>query len=82
MKLGMKTFPPFSSFLNSTFLWEFPSGPLVKTHCFYCQGPGLIPGRRAKILQASVTKKRTQKNNQTKNKKEKKHIFIKPTATL
>ena len=31
----------------------FPGGPVVKTPCFHCCGPGSIPGRGTKILQAS-----------------------------
>ena len=55
---------------------------MVKTQCFYCQGPGSIPGWGAKILQASVTEKKNQPTKQKTTKKEKKHIFIKPIATL
>lgn len=31
---------------------EFPRGPLGRTLCFCCHGPGSIPGQGAKILQA------------------------------
>lgn len=61
---GDEDFPPFSSFLKSTFLWEFPSGPVVKTQCLYCQGPDSIPVWGAKILQASVTKKNQQQQRE------------------
>ena len=45
--------------------WEFPGGPVVRTQCFYCQGPGLIPGRGTKILQATW---RGQKGGEKKKK--------------
>ena len=31
---------------------EFPGGPLVKTWCFHCSGPGSILGWGTKISQA------------------------------
>ena len=32
--------------------WEFPGSPVVRTQGFHAGGPGSIPGRGAKILQA------------------------------
>ena len=32
--------------------WEFPGGPVARTWCFHCWGPGSIPGWGTKILQA------------------------------
>ena len=32
---------------------ELPGGPVVRTQHFHCRGPGSIPGRRTKILQAT-----------------------------
>ena len=32
--------------------WEFPGSPVVRTLCLHCQGLGLIPGQKTKILQA------------------------------
>ena len=31
---------------------EFPGGPIVRTQCFQCGGPGLTSGWETKILQA------------------------------
>ena len=33
--------------------WEFIGGPVVRTWCFHCYGPGLIPGQETKIPQAA-----------------------------
>ena len=33
------------------YCWEFPSGPVVRTRCFHCGGPGSILGRGTKIPQ-------------------------------
>ena len=43
-------------------LREFPGGPVVRTRCFHCGGPGSIPGWGTKIPQA------TQHNNNNKKK--------------
>ena len=32
---------------------EFPGGPVVRTRCFHCWGPGSVSGQGAKILQAT-----------------------------
>ena len=32
--------------------WEFPGGPVVRTHAFTAKGPSSIPGWRTKIPQA------------------------------
>ena len=37
--------------------WEFPGGPMVRTQPFHGCGPGSIPGRGTKILQAAAKKK-------------------------
>ena len=45
---------------------EFPGGPVVRTRCFHCQGPGLVPGRGTKIPRAvrrSQKKKKIQQDN-------------------
>ena len=44
-------------------LWEFPGSPVVRTPGCHCRGPGLIPGWRTKIPQATW-------NGRNKNKKE------------
>ena len=33
--------------------WEFPGGPGMRARRFPCPGPGSVPGRGAKILQAA-----------------------------
>ena len=38
--------------------WEFPGGPVVRTWCFYCCGPGSIPGQGTKILKPHGQKKK------------------------
>ena len=35
---------------------EFPGSPVVRTQCFHCQGPGLIPEQGTKIPQAAWPK--------------------------
>ena len=35
--------------IYATLLGEFPSGPVVKTPCFYCRVMGLILGQGTKI---------------------------------
>ena len=37
-------------------LREFPEGPVVRTWCFHCRGPGSIPGQGTKILRAADRK--------------------------
>ena len=32
---------------------DLPGSPVVRTQCFHCWGPGLIPGQGTKILQAT-----------------------------
>ena len=34
-----------------------PGGPVVRTWCFHCQGPGSIPGQENKVPQAFEPKK-------------------------
>ena len=29
--------------------WEFPGDTVIRTWCFHCQGPVLIPGQETKI---------------------------------
>ena len=51
----------FNSFGRKRRLQEFPGCPVVRMRRFahfHCQGPGLIPGRGTKILQASMAKKK------------------------
>ena len=36
--------------------WEFPGGPVVRTPCSQCQGPGSIPFRGNNIPQAVQSK--------------------------
>ena len=50
--------------LKVTDLREFPGGPVVKTWCFHCHGPGSIPSQGTKILQAthSVAKKKKERD--------------------
>ena len=43
------------------FFREFPGGPVVRTRCFHCHGPGSIPGWGTKILQATQPKKKERK---------------------
>ena len=45
--------------------WEFPGGPVVRTQCFDCRGPGSILGWGTKIPQAAP---HTQKKNRKKKK--------------
>ena len=35
-----------------------PGGPVVRTWCFHCQGPGSIPGQENKVPQAFWAKKK------------------------
>ena len=51
--------------------WEFPGGPVVRTWPFHCGGPGSVPGRGTKILQASRCSQ--EKRKKKKKKKEKKN---------
>ena len=49
---------------------EFPGGPVVKIPVFHCQGgPGLIPGRGTKILQAVRRGQKKKKKWQAVSKK-------------
>ena len=41
--------------------WEFPGGPVVKTWCFHCHGPGSIAGGGTKILQAAQCSQKKKK---------------------
>ena len=46
---------------------DFPGGPVVRTWCFHCQGPGLIPGQGTKIPLASKVKKKKSERIKTEN---------------
>ena len=54
---------------------EFPSGPGVRTWCFHCWGPGLIPGQGSKPCCAAnkqtstTTKPRNCIQEESKNQK-------------
>ena len=41
--------------------WKFPGGPVLRTQHFHCRGPGSIPGRGTKILQAMLCRKKERK---------------------
>ena len=41
---------------------EFHAGPVVRTWCFYCHGPGSTPSQGAKIPQTSNVAKKKKKN--------------------
>ena len=43
---------------SKIFSREFPDGPVVRTWHFHYQGPGSIPGRGTKILQATQPNKK------------------------
>ena len=44
--------------------WEFPGGPVVRTRCFHCPGPGSIPGQETEIPQATWRgQKKNRKNS-------------------
>ena len=43
-------------------MWELPGGPVVRTQCFHCWGPGKIPGWGTKILQAMQHDQKKKKN--------------------
>lgn len=40
---------------------EFHAGPVVRTWCFYCHGPGSTPSQGAKIPQTSNVAKKKKK---------------------
>ena len=42
---------------------EFPGGPVVRTRCFHCCGPGSTPGQRTKITQATWYGQKTSLEN-------------------
>ena len=42
------------SLINLHHFRDFPGGPVVKTPCFQCRGPRLIPGGRTKIPHAAL----------------------------
>ena len=49
-----KFFSPFQEWcvlflLELVMYQEFPGGPVIRTWCFYCHGPGSVPGWRAEI---------------------------------
>ena len=42
-----------------------PAGPVVRTWCFYCRGPGSTPSQGAKIPQTSnVAKKKKERERE------------------
>lgn len=41
---------------------EFPGGPVRRTMCFHCGGPGSVPGRENNIPQAAKHAARPQTN--------------------
>ena len=43
---------------------KFPGGPMIRTWCFHCCGPGSIPGQGTKILQAAQSGQNKQKTKQ------------------
>ena len=43
---------------KETKIREFPSGPVVRTQCFHCCGPGSIPGQGTQIPQAMQYRKK------------------------
>ena len=51
---------------------EFPGGPVVRTRCFQCNGPGSIPGRGTKIPQAMQRGPKEKK----KKKKERQEVEV------
>ena len=51
---------------------EFPGGPVIKTLCFHCLGPGLITVQGTKILQAAQhSQKKKKKKIEGEKRKEK-----------
>ena len=58
---------------------EFPGGPVIKTLCFHCLGPGLITVQGTKILQAaqhSQKKKKKLRGKQEKRKIDKDNLYL------
>ena len=49
---------------------EFPGGPVVKTQCFHCQGPGSIPGRGNQDATSHMAWQINNNNSNVQNKKE------------
>ena len=37
-------------------MWDFPAGPVAKTPCFQCRGPGSIPGQGTRSLPSVTTR--------------------------
>ena len=54
-----------SNLNNNRNLGEFPGGPVVRTQHFHCRGPGSIPSRETKILQAAWRGQKKKKKNYT-----------------
>ena len=48
---------------------EFPGGPVVRTQCFHCRGPGSIPGQGTKIPKAVLQGQKNKNKNKTKQNK-------------
>ena len=48
------------SFYKIPTYWEFPGGPVVRTWCFHCHGPGSIPGQGTPAIHTTRPKKRYQ----------------------
>ena len=49
--------------IKTAWYWEFPGGPVVRTWCFHCQGPGSIPGRETTQAMQHGQKGKTKQNN-------------------
>ena len=45
-------------------LWDFPGGPVVRTPCCHCRGPGSIPGQGTEVLQALQHSQKKRKGGQ------------------
>ena len=42
-KTLFKNYDTYETLVQKTFYWEFPGGPMVRTQCFHCCGPGFDP---------------------------------------
>ena len=67
--LNLSSAPGSQESLSKNVMREFPGSPVVRTQCFHCQGPGSIPDRGTKILQA------VQCGQKRKKKKKKKKVM-------
>lgn len=56
---------------------EFPGGPVIRTLCFHCLGPGLITVRGTKILQAEQhSQKKKIEGKKEKRKIDKDNLYL------